>query len=58
MIRSGVPQSVAMQISGHKTISMFERYDIVDQRDKAAAFERVREYHESTAKKVVSIAGQ
>jgi integrase len=57
MIRSGVPQSVAMDISGHKTVSMFKRYNITDQRDKAAAFERLGEYHESAAKKVVPMHG-
>ena len=57
MIRSGVPQSVAMDISGHKTVSMFKRYNITDQRDKAAAFERLGEYHESAAKKVIAMEG-
>jgi hypothetical protein len=29
MIKRGVPQIVAMQISGHKTDSMFKRYAIM-----------------------------
>lgn len=35
--RSGVPRSVAMQISGHKTESVYRRYDIVSERDVLAA---------------------
>jgi integrase len=58
MIRSGTPQSIAMAISGHKTISMFMRYNVTDERDKAAAFARLGEYHESAAGKVVAMAGQ
>jgi hypothetical protein len=30
MIKAGVPQAVAMAISGHKTDSMFRRYAIMD----------------------------
>ncbi len=58
MIRSGVPQTVAMAISGHRTTSMFVRYAIASEGDKAAAFERLGQYHERAQRKVVPMAVQ
>jgi hypothetical protein len=44
LVRSGAPQSVAMQISGHRTTATFERYKIVTSTDTAAALERMAKY--------------
>jgi integrase len=41
LIRLGVSQPVAMSISGHKTIAVFQRYDITDERDKHAAMKKI-----------------
>ncbi len=37
MVRAGVPQAVAMSISGHRTVSMFLRYNIASEDDKREA---------------------
>lgn len=44
MIRGGVPQSIAMRVTGHETDAMFTRYDITDDRDKLAALEASRKF--------------
>ena len=44
LIRSGVAQSIAMLISGHKDARIFARYNIVDARDIAEAMRKVAEY--------------
>jgi len=44
MIRAGVPQSVAMSISGHKTVSMFMRYNITSASNTLDALRRTAEH--------------
>ena len=38
-----------MSISGHKTVSMFKRYNVTDEKDIAAAMLSVQKYNEATA---------
>ena len=60
LIRAGVDQTVAKKISGHRTDSTFDRYNITSEDDLRDAVEKVAAYVDTlpTERKIAAIGGE
>ena len=53
MVRAGVPESVAMTISGHKSRAVFHRYNITSVADMREALEKTQAHREAMPRRTI-----
>src|SRR5262249_40838569 len=56
MVRAGIPESVAMRVSGHETRAVFDRYDITSDQDLRDAAVRRAQMGHNPPSKVVALS--